>query len=65
MSIFAVTTLREHLSKKSEKLSTFLSVVCTQHQSLIFDKLRVDPENPFNRVNECVSEYLNCSFQLK
>ena len=32
MSNFAVTTKREHWSKKSEKLSHFLSVVCTQHR---------------------------------
>ena len=31
MSNFAVTIQREHWSKKSEKLSPSLSVVCTQH----------------------------------
>ena len=47
MSNFAVTTLREHWSKKSEKVSPSLSVVCNQHLSLAFCILRVDPENPF------------------
>ena len=36
MSNFAVKTLREHWSKKSEKLSISLSVVCTEHRSLAF-----------------------------
>ena len=44
MSKFAATTKRKHWSKKSEKLSLFLSVACTQHQSLAFCILRVDPE---------------------
>ena len=44
MSKFAVKTWREHWSKKSGKLSPFLSVVCTQHPSLAVCILRVDPE---------------------
>ena len=36
MSNTAVTTLREHWSKKSEKLSPSLSVVCSQHRNLAF-----------------------------
>ena len=47
MSNFAVTIYREHWSKKSETFSPFLSVDCTQHRSLAFCILRVDPENPF------------------
>ena len=54
---FAVTTKREHWSKKSEKRSPFLSVVCTQIRSLAFFILRVNPENPFFLVNEYVLEY--------
>ena len=41
MSNFAVTTLREHWSKKSEKLSPFLPVVRTKHRNLAFCILRV------------------------
>ena len=51
--------------KKSEKLSPSLSVVCTQHRSLAFCILRVDPEYPFIWVNECVSKYQNFGFRLK
>ena len=65
MSNFAVTTYREHCPKKSEKLILFLTVVCTQHQSLAFCILRVDPENPLCLVNEYVLEYQNFGFRLK
>ena len=44
MSNLAVAT-REHWSNKSEKLSPFLSAVCTQHLSVAFCILRVDPES--------------------
>ena len=47
MSNFAVTTLREHWLYKLEKLSPSLSIVCTQHRSLAFCILSVDPETPF------------------
>ena len=43
MSIFAVKTLRENWSNKTEQLSSSLSVVCTKHRSLAFFILRVTP----------------------